>query len=299
MVKYFTISLNCDTISFMSLTIDQAPAELLAPQERMTEVLHTYTYPKTNLRVEVVGPNDYRVAEAIEVEVAAMAALGDPEEEVREEFEPYRYNSLMFLAYAQDAMGTDEEILGMGRIIPSTETYGNKSLADLASIAGWTAPEVAEEVSSAEGVTHSTEEVMRAFKEEAACESMDKVWDIATLGMRLDLGIRENAMVADSLIASFAQEVITAWKEGDLTHVTSFNEVHAYQHFMKLGYPFKELFNLGPMMYDSFGSGEGMTAQPAWLSVEDLAQKIAKAQTRHMGALVTQPAMMALVQDKQ
>lgn len=265
-----------------------------------TTVLQTYNYElfdarrraRVPLRIEVVSPSDPRIDKAHEIEVAAMVALGDPEHEVREEFAPYRDKSIYFLAFDQDSAGTADELLGMGRIIPSSEADGNKSLLDLAKIPGWA---INDEFTTTTGETFLyPEEVVAAFKAESGCESLDKVWDIATLGMvlgdeaeRLEMDESKNAIVAEALIASFTRETVREAKAGGITHVTSFNQEHADKYFRSLGYPFNDMFGLEPMMYDSFDSGEGMTAQPAWLSTESLLQTIRESAKSHMRRVVT------------
>jgi hypothetical protein len=264
-----------------ALTLNEALEPSTVLQTYNYDMLNVRTRERVPLRVEVVNSSDPRVDKAHEIEVAAMVALGDPEHEVREEFAPYRDKSLYFLAFDKDSAGTADEILGMGRIIPSNETDGNKSLLDLAKIPGWA---INDEFTTTTGETfHYPEEVIAAFKAESGCDSLDKVWDIATLGMQLV----KNAIIAEALIASFTRETVREARAGNLTHVTSFNQVHADKYFRSLGYPFNDMFGLGPMMYDSFDSGEGMTAQPAWLSTEDLLQTIRESAKSHMRRVVT------------
>jgi len=244
-----------------------------------------------SVRVEVVGPEDYRVDAAIEMEIASMSSLNDPAEEVREEFIPYRNSSIFFLEFPEDSDGKVEDMLAMGRVIPSTEEGGNKTLIDLAHIPDWHSPHVPEaayvDEDSNERTIHALTDVVRVFKEVTGCESLDNTWDVATMAPKLGLGKLENIYVAQAIIASFTQETIQAWQRGEITHVTSFNEQNAHDFFVALGYPFRKFLDLPPMMYDSFKSGEGMTAQIAWVAVEDLANSIRSRKTQHMGMVAS------------
>lgn len=283
------------------------PRSILTPEhtsspesEAVIDVRTVYRYEmpglKYPMRVEVVGPNDYRIDTAIEIEIASMAQLGDLEDEVREEFKPHRYSSIYFLGFNDGSEGRPEDLLAMGRIIPSSEKTGNKSFTDLAQIPDWHSSSVPESsIIDSNGrplTVHSINDVVRVFMEESGCDSLDKVLDVATMAPKLGLGQIENVKVAEAIIASFTQETIRSWKEGKITHVASFNEEHAHKFFKALGYPFKEFLDLAPMMYDSFKSGEGMNAQIAWVAVEDLANSIKQQKTKHMGVVAAQSSII-------
>ncbi len=268
------------------------PQQQLSSPERMTPYFPTYEYPRYKVRVDVVDGLDPRVAEAHEMEVAAMVDLGDPEHEVRAEFAPYMESSMYFLAY--DTRVADGKMLGMGRIIPSNERTRNKSIQDLATIDSWTSDKLEKMfIVNSAGETeygYTAEEVTRGFKAESGCESMDEVWDLSTLGYDLKLPETRKVKVAEAIIASFTNEAMLRYGDGKLSHVVSFNQVDAHGFFGKLGYPYHEMFDLEPMTYDSFDSGEGMLAQPGWISLREAAGVIEAQGTRHMGAVAIQLA---------
>lgn len=287
------------------VTPDKNQPELVPTLPRS---VYEYRYEGiADLSIEVVTGDDPRVTEAIEMEIAAMSALGDPPEEVRAEFEDYNDKSYFFLAFDKEDTG-EHKLLGMGRVIPFDADTINKSLNDLATIPGWQADGVPTTVQDGHE-RHSLHDVVSAFQAESGCTDMRKVWDIATLAPALDIiGTKKGAVVADAIIASFTQEVLREANLGNVTHVTSFNQspttearqaaeaagqvpFDAHGHFVKLGYPYHRLFDLEPMLYDSFDSGEGMTAQIAWLSAEDLRQAVTDPQTRHMSGLAAHPSM--------
>jgi hypothetical protein len=261
------------------------------------DVLATYQYalaaPVGQIVVEVVGPRDGRLGHAIALEVEAMAALGDLPAEVEAEFAPHRDSSIYFLAFPLDSSRDTGDMLAMGRIIPSSERAGNKSLTDLALIPGWDHHTVPANVPvrGADGSRRFVREVhavVQAFQAETGCKSLDYVWDVATLAPRQGLSRMENVMVADAVIDAFTQETVRAAARGEITHVTSFNELNAYRFFRKLGYPFTDLLGLPPMSYDSFLTGQAMTAQIGWLTTDTLVDAIRSRGTRHLARLADQ-----------
>jgi hypothetical protein len=237
-------------------------------------------------RVEVVAPDDYRVKAAIEMEIEVMSHLGDPPEEVREEFEPYNDSSIFFLAFQREDEGSEDEIAAMGRVVPYKDAdHPNKSLTDLAIIPGWTTDDIPTteglDVASKQVTIHDTRKVIEAFCEEADCGDMSKVWDIATMAPNPDFVVNRKMKPGKpgmSILAAASIQGIIACQDDQLTHVTSFNQETAHQFFLNLGYPFKKMFGLGPIMYDSFGSGEGMIAQPAWFDVREFSRQVAGAE---------------------
>jgi hypothetical protein len=246
-------------------------------------VLRQYEYPHVGLRVEVVDGNDYRVDAACEIEAKVMETLGDPIEEVRAEFAPYRKSSLFYLAFLGfDSSAPPEGICGMGRIIPGYPGESNKSLSDLAVIPGWSDADI-EELNGLDGtIVHKVVDVERKFKEESGCVDLAQVWDIATLAPNpkyVQQGLKKGTIGA-AIIAAFTGDTVRAYENGQITHCTSFNEVNAHKFFVGLGFPFHSLFNLSPMRYDSFHSEKGMIAQPAWLAVEGIVKQIQGANTR-------------------
>lgn len=246
-----------------------------------TQVLETFSYPDLGYRVEAVAPNDYRVAAAIEIEVDTMAMLGDPPDEVRAEFQPFNPDSLFFLAFPLQSDGQPEDIHAMGRIIGRAPGRTNKTLADLASIPGWDKWGIKPELRRTEVGTivkaHRERSVIEAFKKETGCKDMDKVWDISTLAPNFkQLGNEiKPGTVATPLIRAFTSTVLEAYRRGEVTHLTAFNEQSAHTFFTEtLGFNFNNLFRLKPMVYDSFGTEVGMKAQPAWYDVSRLAQDV-------------------------
>src|SRR5665213_3361462 len=95
---------------------------VVQPKEQVLTVIRTELmggrFPHDVL---IVGPEDWRVERAREIEVEALAQLGDPPTEVVEEFLPYNDQSLYFLAYGEGTDKTSENIQGMMRVIPQTE----------------------------------------------------------------------------------------------------------------------------------------------------------------------------------
>lgn len=252
---------------------------------RSEHAAETDGFAPNGYRVEVVAPDDYRVKAAIEMEIEVMSYLGDPPEEVREEFEPYNDSSIFFLAFQKEDEGSEEEIAAMGRVVPYKDAdHPNKSLTDLAIIPGWTVDGIptAEglDVASKQVTIHDTRKVIEAFCEEAGCEDVSKVWDIATMAPNPEFVANRKMKPGKpgmSILAAASIQGITACQNGELTHVTSFNQETAHQFFLSLGYPFHKLFGLDPIMYDSFGSGEGMVAQPAWFDVREFSRQVAEA----------------------
>jgi hypothetical protein len=246
-------------------------------------ILRQYKYPHVGLRVEVVDGSDYRVDTACEIEAEAMKDLGDPIEEVRAEFAPYRKSSLFYLAFLGSNSGAShEEICGMGRIIPGSAYESNKTLSDLSVIPGWSVPDIRELIGSDGATVHRESDVEQRFKTESGCTDLSQVWDIATLAPNpkyVKRGLKSGA-IATALIAAFTNDTVNAYDKGQITHCTSFNEVKAHDFFVELGFPFRSLFDLPPMTYDSFHSEKGMIAQPAWLAVEGIVKQIQDANSR-------------------
>ncbi len=256
-------------------------------------VLEVHQHPKVGMRIEVVSPYDSRVDTAIDIEVAALAALGDKAEEVREEYTPYRNKSLYFLVFDDTSEGKPEDMLGMGRLIPHSEELGNKTLNDLAKLS-WKTDKI-----ESTGDGENAEDIVQAFLTESGCEDMAKVWDMATLAMRLDIPELKQAKVADRIVASFAQEIIAAWKRGELTHLTSFDEEYAFTVFSdKMGYPFHKMFGLSTLSYDSFGTGDSMVAQPSWIAAEGINQVIKDASTKHLARVVLKESVSSSIVDR-
>lgn len=253
--------------------------------QQRRELVGSYSYEDAGLRVEVVRFGDPLVGRAIDIEVAGMAKLGDPEEEVREEFEPYSDASLFFLAFEDGKPSTPENIVGMGRIVETTAKTGAKTLNDLASIDTWATHRDKDEATIAGLIELAQDDVVEKFMTESGCKDLEKVWDIATLSLDLQREKRTQLLAADSIITSFTRQGVASYRRGELTHITSFNEVHAHGFFLRLGYPLQKLFGREPMKYDSFGSDEGMTAQPAWMSMEDLIGTINSGHMPHMKKL--------------
>lgn len=233
-------------------------------------------------RVEAVTSDDQRVAAAREIEVEAMSMLGDPPEEVRTEFVPYNQHSLFYLAFAKDAEGTIEDIAAMGRTIPYHPDSPNKTIHDLAIIPGWEHPDLERtdgvDVAGNPAQVYDPGDVAQAFYDESGCTSLEQVWDIATMAPTIQF-VTEYGMkphrAGMSILAAAAALGIQACVEGKITHVTSFNEAHAHGFFTRLGYPFGKMFGLEPILYDSFGSQEGMVAQPAWFDVREFTRTVA------------------------
>jgi hypothetical protein len=244
-------------------------AESFIEKAEHRDIVETYLYPESELRVELVTPSDPRVQRAIEIEIAAMADLHDPPEEVRKEFIPYNESSLFFLAFAEQSDGSEDDILCMGRVIPNEydgKVNVNKTLKDVGSI-----------------YDRNLEEVTEQFLSESGCEDVSKVWDIATLGPSdkiEQLKLSKRLEVIESVINSFLEVTLQAWHEGEITHCTSFDEVNAHEHFMNIGFPYVKMFDLDATLYDSFGTGEGMIGQPAWTSMANIVANIKEAQTQ-------------------
>jgi len=232
-----------------------------------TDLHHVCRLPAFGLDVHVVSAADPRVPAGREIEVAVMTALGDPEAEVREEFRSYDAHSMYFLALptgVQDAGA----LAGMGRMIPWSPERPNKTLSDLATM-----PPGRDRGGDEAGLT-------AAFALESGCRDPTRLWDFATLAPRAAYvtaspdPTRAASRVAKAIMGASAEQVVGAWGRGELTHVTAFNEHRAHAYFTRLGYPFRRMLGLPPVLYDSFGSGVGMTAQPAWLAVEELVDAI-------------------------
>lgn len=232
-----------------------------------TDAKHLCRHPALDLDVWVVSADDDRVATAREIEVQVMVALGDLEEEVREEFVDYDEHSMYFLAFPTGREDV-EALAGMGRMIPWAAERPNKTLADLAVI-----PEGLARGGDMAGLTE-------AFALESGCHDLTKVWDFATLAPNSayvaasEDPTRAAAKVAKAILGASTEQGVAAWDRDEITHVTSFNEYRAHGFFRRLGYPFQPLLGFPPILYDSFGSGVGMTAQPAWLAVEELVAEI-------------------------
>lgn len=260
-----------------------------------TDIIKTYEYPHYGMRVEVVGPDDYRLMRAIKLEVASMSDLGDNPKEVYEEFLPYRRHSDYYLTFALDAEGNKDNMLGMGRTISSTQVgeiphdpyewdqserpYGNKSLIDLAKIEDWSLPFIAEYTPKDEDdlFAHDPKEIVDTYNERYDCVSLDFARDISILAPKLKLQESVNSAVGAALMASFTRDTLKEWADDKLTHIISFNEVKANAAFARHHFPFKKLFGLPPMQYDSFHTKDGMRAQISHLRAEMLAKNVAMA----------------------
>lgn len=260
-----------------------------------TSVLqHVCRLPELGLDVHVVSAADPRVAAAREIEVAVMTALGDPEAEVREEFRHYDGHSMYFLALPSGEEDAGA-LAGMGRMIPWSAPRPNKTLTDLAVL-----PQGRDRADDEAGLTD-------AFQLESGCRDLTRLWDFATLAPHAayvaasEDPTRAASRVAKAIMGASAEQVVGAWGRGELTHVTAFNEYRAHAYFTRLGYPFRRMLGLPPVLYDSFGSGVGMTAQPAWLAVEELVDAIeaaapedyfagVRADLRERGVLESGPA---------
>lgn len=279
----------------MSLeTLNTEKHSIFPEEETRREILQTYNFPEEELRVEVVTSADERVKKARDIEAEVMAALGDPIQEVYEEFEPHNDASVFFVAFNEKSAGSSDDIAAMGRIIPYSEQHGNKTLADLAIIPHWGVEGIEQkEVLNLGGElvkAHDPQGVAEAFQREAGCKDISKVWDIATVAPNFGYASTKEAkpaVLVKTVLSAISKYGIEAWERGELTHVTSFNQEYAHGFFVnKLGYPFHNMFGLGPMKYDSFGSDEGMVAQPAWFSLEEFVLKIKQSdRSSYIGSL--------------
>lgn len=275
------------------------------------EILRTFEYPEFGVRVEAVGSRDDRLGAAFDLEVDAMSSLGDKPEEVRAEFLPYLHYSRYYLASPLDT----EDLHAFGRMIPSTEagevpdnpyTWDqskrpglNKSLLDLAKIAGWSLPGLPEFEPEKEGsYTHDPHAIVDRFKTVYECDSLDTVSDITVLAPDMRLNRLQISLAAAGLMAAFTTEAAEAWAEGKLTHHISFNEVDAHGAFMGHGYSFVPLFGLPPMKYDSFhNGGEAMKAQIATLKMDHVIDALRAPQTRLLGAIAARPEVQDILRN--
>lgn len=162
----------------------------------------------------------------------------------------------------------------MGRVIPFHTVFPNKTLLDLAAIPGWSTPAVRR---------RSLNEIADAFRHEAGCPSLEDVWDIATMAPNLGVVSRApdpvtaTRNIAKAVLGAASELGVRTWSNGNLTHVTAFNDVHAHRYFLRKGFPFRAMFGLEPMVYDSFESGEGMVAQPSWFALDEFVAAIRSA----------------------
>lgn len=260
------------------------PEAFASPEEEGRRVLETYHFPELGYTVEAVAPDDVRIDAARDIEAKCFAALGDPEEEVRAEMAPYNDHSMYYLAFETGSNGDAADIAGMGRVIPFTPEHPNKTLTDLAVIPGWDAEGIAPATTLNQGGEvvegRSVDDIIEAFFAESGCDDLRKVWDITSMAPNMDKvmqGMNPRG-VAKSILGAASEAGIRAWRRGELTHVTSFNQEHAHGYFLKKGFPFKPLFGLDPVKYDSFGSEQGMVAQPAWFDLNTFAQRLQAAQ---------------------
>lgn len=242
-------------------------------------------------RVELVNPADERVAEAHEMEVFNMVELGDPELEVRDEMSHYHEESSFILATSQDG-----QLEGMVRIVPHTPQKGIKTANDLAEILtfNWqrSLPQPPNDEVRQEMYISKLIEVSRHIKDDTGQTDFSKLWDVPTLATNLNASTFKRAAIALCLTASLAQVTVEGYNRGEVTHVVSFNEVSADDFFRKAGYPVTPLNGYEPMLYDSYGTEVGITAQPGWFSVAELKRLIdginhgtlslGRTQTRHL-----------------
>ncbi len=221
-----------------------------------------------------VDSDDYRVEEARRIEVEAMTELGDPAEEVIEEFLPYNPHSFFLLAYKDGTDHTPENLEGMMRIIPQRPGIEQKTLSDLSYILHKQKTDLGQlgDVS----VEEYQERVTQAFMSQSGCQDMDKIWDVATFAPRGEFDRAQRGVVAMALISALTENALEAHKQGYLEYCLVFNEQNFHNFAVNtLKFPYHILRDeqdreIGPVMYDTFDSGVGMVAIPAFLRMSEI-----------------------------
>jgi hypothetical protein len=245
--------------------IEFAAENVLDPQRH---VLKEITLSDFGTVVQFVTSEDDRVAAAIEMEIDNMASLGDPSEEVREEFLPYQGQSTFMLAYRQGEPMIDENLQGMARLLHFSEDESdgevrrNKTIKDLAII----------DVGS-HYLDEDARELMHVYEqgfiETTGVADLSKVMDVATLAVDQHANSRDIRRSAITLTTAIAQHLIDEYNKGTVDYVTSFNEVGSDKMLRNLGFPFKDLFEHGPVKYIT-QSNKGMIAQPSFGYVAEM-----------------------------
>ncbi len=219
--------------------------------------------------VLVVGSYDFRAEEAKALEVKALESLGDPPEEVISEFLVYNGISFYFLAFEPGAEETPENIQGMMRIIPHVDGYKQKSLTDLAYLLDKKQKNI-----TGEGISGPS--TIELFMLQSGCRDMTKVWDISTFAPRIELPQTQKGAVLVSLVTALTSYGLDAYRNGELEYCVVFNDENFHRIATEsLHFPYKLIRDeagkeIGSMMYDTFDSGVGMVAVPAYLDMKDV-----------------------------
>ncbi|MEI7632077.1 MAG: hypothetical protein WCJ60_02025 [bacterium] len=258
--------------------------------------------------VEFVDYEHPDVKAAKQIELLAFQELGDNPAEVTEEFERYDESSVFVLlrrskADLQIAEGHTQipgrDLLGMARFIPF-HTQGNKTFNDLAILMDASTSKGSERSSRSTpelGISDRLEEIISLFKQQYACDDVEKVIDIATLAPDMTLDFRDKMDVIESLLKAMDVFVIDLFKRKQLTHLTQFTFSAMHDILAnKYGYPMHNLFSMQPIVYDTFGNGKGaeenMVAVPSVINLSELervfSDSVDHPATKHMGAVVTQ-----------
>lgn len=246
--------------------------------------------------IEYVSIGHPDVESALDIETRTFAGLGDKPEEVKEEFGLYDQDSVFMLFKEKgqtDEAGRDV-VLGMGRFILYREAIGNKTLNDMSKLVTNGIIDL-----SSLGIQRATgpeaaDDIVRIFEEEFVrrygCDSMGHVMDIASLAPDPELDFRNKLKVIDGLLVAMNVFGFDQYNQGNITHVTQFTEKDMHPFLQdRMGYPMEEIFGAGPVVYDTFGNGEGpelnMVAVPSLINMHKLVPIIRSGIPKHMQTL--------------
>ncbi|MDQ3064859.1 MAG: hypothetical protein M3Q36_01155 [bacterium] len=243
------------------------------------QILDEFPAPFGNQKIVVLGPNDYRVPTAMEIEKYNMMLLGDPEElvdiDLPKDLEEARFMAVFPVNEVPDA----DNMLGVVRVTSVNPIDGTiKSFREAAEVTG-----------------DDYEKVYQHFVDQTGQTDPAKIYDINTYGMSeavwTEAGQGNSSLfqaVKYNLMFAMTHEGIRLLDEEGYTHSTAYFNALSWGYFLSKGFDWERLNGYEPQQ-DQLQKGDevllGQALIPTVLDMEKHKQRMLAAVTPFLGEL--------------